>query len=620
MMERFTLAQGRRGLIAAALGLTLVLGACGGGGSDGDDSSTPPPPAGVDSGSLMIGITDADGDFLRYAVAIQSITLERSDGAVVEALPNASTIDLAQFVEVTELLSTLTVPVGTYTAAHFTIDYSAADVAVEQNGEAVDAVVVDVAGEPLATVDVDVAFDNAEQLVITEGVPAMLEVDFDLEASNTVDLTTTPPTVTAEPFLIATVQAADGKLLHVAGPLQAADADDATYTIDLRPFHRAGGAFGEATVQVDDSTTYEIDGTSYSGQEGLDALAALPEGTPTLAEVTLDVESRTLDGVNVLAGSSVPGATLDAVEGWITARDGDVLHVRGATFVRESGDISFGDDVELTLAADVSVRQLGNPDAALDASALSVGQHVTAMGTLNLDDPELATMEASIVRMKETHVSGDVVEVQPESLVVGLEAIDVRSPSNFDYTGTGTSGDTDADPAAYEIATGSLDLADIPVGTPVRVFGFVAPFGAAPPDFMAQSVVDVTATAWRMDVRWPEGSTAAFASLEAGAIVLDLSDPALGEIHWLRHGGVFTDLLDLPASPAITASESTEETGSYGILQDGVVQVYESFAAFAEDLTARMDGSVEIRRMHAVGAYDEGGNTFAAERVAVQLE
>lgn len=624
MMDRFTFATWRRGALAAALVAALSLGACGGS-SDGDDDggNAPPPPGGVDSGTLMIGITDADGDFLRYAVEIEQITLERDDGAVVEALPNASTIDLAQFVDVTELFSTLSVPIGTYSAAHFTIDYSNADIAVERDGETVEAVVVDANGDPLTTVDVEVNFDAESQLVVAQGVPAIMQVDFDLAASNTVDLETTPVTVTAEPFLLATVEAADGKTVLVTGPLTGADASDGTYSINLRPFHRSSGAFGEATVVVDEETTFEIDGQAFTGQEGLDALAELPEGTPTIAEVTLDVENRTLLGENVLAGSSVPGADLDAVEGWVTSRDGDVIHVRGATFVRETGELSFGDDVDITLAPDVVVRQFGNFEAELDASAISVGQRVTAMGTLNLDDPELATMDASIVRLKDTHVSGDVTEVGSGSIVVDVEAIDVRDPSNFDFTGTGASAGTDADPDAYEIDTGSLALEGIEVGTPVRVFGFVSPFGVAPPDFVASSVTNVTETAWRMDVRWPEGSTAAFATLESGAIVLDLTDPALGPVHYLRHGGVFTDLLDLAGSPTITGPESAEESAAaptYGIWQDGVVQVFDTFDAFVADLTARLDGSVEIRRMHAVGAYDEGTNTFAANRIAVQLQ
>jgi Domain of unknown function (DUF4382) len=613
MMELFSFARGRRSGIAAALGLSVLLSACGGGSS----SDSGPTVGQNDQGTVMIGVTDADGDFLRYAVAVQSITLDRSDGATVETLPAAVTTDLAQFVDLTELFSAKTVPAGTYTAAHLRLDYSNADIAVEQNGEAVEANAVDADGNPLGVVDVDINFASLSRLVVRPNLPALLAIDFDLAASNSVDLTTSPPTVTAQPFLLASVNPADGKTLHVAGPLQSADASGSSYEVDLRPFHRHDGAFGNVTVQVSDSTTYEIDGTAMTGADGLAALAQLPADTPTLAEVTLNASDRALEAVNVLAGSSVPGADLDAVEGWVTSRDGDVVHVQGATLVRTSGELSFGNDVEVTLAPDVVVHEAGNPDAALDATAISVGQHVIAGGALNMDDPEQITLDASAVRLMETHVSGTVNVAQAGSLELSLDAIDTRAPSSFDYTGTGTSADMDADPQAYEVDTGSLTLANIAAGTPVRVFGMVMPFGAAPPDFQARTVEDVTDAAWRMDVSWPDGSTAAFASLEAGAIVLDLSDPALG-VDRLRRGGVFTDLTTLPAAPSIVGN--ADGHGMYGIWQDHSVQVFLDYGRFVQELTNRMDGSTQIARMHAVGSYDEGSNSFAAQRLAVLLQ
>jgi len=152
----------------------------------------------------------------------------------------------------------------------------------------------------------------------------------------------------------------------------------------------------------------------------------------------------------------------------------------------------------------------------------------------------------------------------------------------------------------------------------VRVFGFVAPFGAAPPDFLARTVANVTDAAWRLDASWPDGSSAAFASLESGGIVIDLSDPALTGVHTLRRGGVFTDLMDLPASPAI--GPSADGRGIYGIWQNGEVQVFLDFDRFTEALTSRMDGSTLVRRIHVVGDYDEGANSFAADRMAVILD
>ena len=621
------------GWTAAALVMALMLGACGGGGSDADSPDTGASGCSnsADCGEVMVGITDADGDFVRYVVSIESMTLERTDGAIVNTMPDSATIDLAQFVDVTELLSTATVPQGTYRTAHLRIDYTNADVAVERDGGEVAAQVVDSNGDPLGVVDVDISFDALSRLVVRPGIPALLAIDFDLAASNTVDLTTTPVTVTAEPFLLADVNAADGKELHVAGGLQSADMADGTYRVQLRPFFRRAGDSGEATVTVTDETTYEVDGTPYTGADGLAAIADLADGAPTFANVTFDADDRALVATSVLAGSSVPGSDLDAIDGLVTSRDGDVLQVHGATLIRASGDVSFGADVEVTLASDLIVRQSGNPEADLDASAISVGQHITASGELNTDSSNAVTMQASHVRLLETHVSGDVQSVDPGALVVGLDAVDVRSPSMFDFTGTGIDAGSDADPSAYEIDSGSIDLAGIAAGTPVRVFGFVAPFGSAPPDFQARTVEDVTNAAWRMDLNWPDGSTEAFASLGSGSaeedasIVLNLSDEALGHIHVLRRGGVFTDLLTLPASPLIVAGAdvATPEGRApriYGIFQNGEVQLFLDFARFTEELANRMDGSVAVVRFHAMGSYDEGNNTFAAQRVAILLQ
>jgi hypothetical protein len=615
-MEQLINAQGRRALLVAALGSALLLGACGGGGSD-DDGATESPPV-SDNGTVMIGLTDADGDFIRYAVTVESLSLERQDGNMVETMPASVTTDLAQFVNVSELFTSATVPQGTYTSAHLRINYSDADIAVEREGETVEAVVVDGNGDPLTTVDVEITLDNLANLVVRPGVPALMQIDFDLAASNTVDLTTTPITVTAEPFLLATVSPADGKIVYVAGQLNGADSSDTSYSVDLRPFHRRDGRFGDVTLQVTDATTYEIDGTPYTGADGLAALAEMPEGTVTLAEVTVDATDDELEAVTVLAGTSVPGASLDAVEGLVTARDGDVLHVRGATLVRESGDVSFSDDVEVTLNADVIVRQQGEPDALLDATAISVGQRIIAGGELSPESSTAATMTASNVRLMETHMSGTASTVESGVLVMDLEAVDARATDSFDFTGTGASPETDADPANYEIDTGSLSLSGIESGTPVRVFGFVAPFGAAPPDFSARSVADVSEASWRLDASWADGSSAAFSSLEAGGIVLDLSDPALGPLHTLRRGGVFTDMLTLPASPSIVAS--ADGRGIYGIWQNGEVRMFLDFGRFVEALTNRMDGSTLVGRVHAVGDYDEGANTFAADRMAVILE
>jgi hypothetical protein len=617
-MERSILARSYGG-IAASIGITLFLAACGGGSDSGSDLSSSPTGCSnaADCGGVMIGITDADGDFVRYAVAIDSLTLDRQDGAEVETLPASVTIDLAQFTDVSELFTSATVPRGVYTGAHLRIDYSNADIAVERGGETVAAIAVDANGDPLTTVDVDVTLDQLSRLMVQPGAPVLLGIDFDLAASNSVDLTTTPVTVTAQPFLLAQVSPADGKVLHAAGGLISTDTSNDSYAMHLRPFYHHTGDFGEVTLHVDDTTTYEINGTSYSGADGLAALAALPAGTPTLAKVIESVADQALNATNVLAGSSVPGAELDAVEGWVSGRDGDVLQLHAATVVPNGGTVTFANDFEVQLAADVTVRESGSLEDTLDASAISIGQRIVASGSLG--DTASNSLQASGVRLLETTVSGEASSVQSGQVVMNVDAFDFQSPVNFSFSGTGSSVDTDADPTAYEIDTGTLPLTDIAAGAPLHVVGMVAPFGAAPPDFLARTVIDVSGAAWRLDIGWPDGSMAPFMTLEPGSIVLDLSDPAIGNIHVLRRGGVLTNLETLPASPAIVPARPTN-LGIYGILQNGDVQVFLDFDRFVTELTTRLNNSGSVLRMHAIGSYDEGANSFGAQRITVQLQ
>ena len=88
-----------------------------------------------------------------------------------------------------------------------------------------------------------------------------------------------------------------------------------------------------------------------------------------------------------------------------------------------------------------------------------------------------------LVRMQLTHVAGTVVSTQPGELTLDLAAIDGRLPGIFDSNGTGVSSDVDAEAAHYQVATGPLALGGLTAGQPAAAFGFVTPFGKAPPDY-----------------------------------------------------------------------------------------------------------------------------------------
>jgi len=96
--------------IAIAL---LTLAACGGGGGGGPVSQVPAPTQGCSAatcGTLFVGLTDADGDFLSYSVDVVSLTLERANGDTVETLPVRQRVDFAELVDLTEFVTAATVP------------------------------------------------------------------------------------------------------------------------------------------------------------------------------------------------------------------------------------------------------------------------------------------------------------------------------------------------------------------------------------------------------------------------------------------------------------------------------------------------------------------------------
>src|SRR5262245_6234466 len=271
-----------------------------------------------DCGSLLIGITDADGDFLSYSVDVVSLTLTKADGTVVEALPLRTRVDFAQLVDLSELVTAATIPNGAYVEGTMRLDYTNADVSVEVNGEPRAATVVGEDGQPLGTVDVQIMLDNRNHVVIAPGRPALLQLDFDLSASHTVDTTTAPVKAVAEPFVVASVEPVDEKEMRVRGPLLRVDPAASSYLIDLRPFNLRDGRLGRFTVHTTSSTDFEIDGETFTGSAGLDALARLGAGAATAAFGTLDVSNRSFTAVRVHAGSSVPGSQFDVLGGNVT--------------------------------------------------------------------------------------------------------------------------------------------------------------------------------------------------------------------------------------------------------------------------------------------------------------
>jgi len=204
-----------------------------------------------------------------------------------------------------------------------------------------------------------------------------------------------------------------------------------------------------------------------------------------------------------------------------------------------------------------------------------------------------------------------VVQVSP--LILDLQSFGRVPAGRFNFAGTGT---PNADPDNYKIDTGSLTLAGIDVGAPVRVRGFVAPFSAAPPDFDAVTVLNASAMPAGLGINWTfPGSTAAFPALEAGEIVVDLDNPQLGALHHVRRGGVFTDLTTLGGDLTVVPAER----GRYALVEHGVVTVFGNFPDFSTALAQRMGGGSRAWILGAGGRFDDATITFTAPGAAVIL-
>ena len=576
-----------------------------------------------EEGVVDIGLTDAAGDFLSYAVDVTSLTLTKADGTAVQTLPQRTRIDFSQLVDLTEFVTGATIPSGTYVSATLQLDYSGADIEVDSGtGSPVKvppANIRDNRGNPVTTMSMTVKLDNARQLVIAPLVPSLLDLDFNLAASNLVDMSTpASPVVTVNPLLVADVNPDTPKPHRIRGPLDSVDPQAGSFTLILRPFNLLQGDHGRLTFLTDNNTIFEIDRTSYAGSAGLTALAAKPRLTATVAIGTLDLAARRFTATEVLAGSSVPFGTSDALTGNVIARSGNVLTVKGAELVRSSGTLIFGDTVAVTVGSGTKVvgQGAGMVGVPLGFNSISVGQRVTVLGTLT--GPAAMDATAGLARLLVTQVNGTVNGVAGSTVAMTLARIDGRPIGLFNFTGTGTAPGTDANPNSYQVAAGALSLAGISTGTPLRVRGFVQPFGqaTASDDFHAITLIDTSNAPATLVVGWPLLEATPFSSYATGGMTVNLTGAGL--LHDIFRGGVDTQL-SVSDAPIVNAADPARGLFVIGI--DGTVQVYTQLSAYQTALQADLAAGRKARGFVAFGGpYVDATKTLTAGAMAAVLQ
>jgi len=609
------------GLILAVLSLlTAGITGCSSAGSTYTNSA--------EDGEIVISMTDIAGDFSSYTVDVLSLNLKKANGAEVTTLPLSTRIDFSQYTEMTEFLTAATIPSGTYVAATLTLDFQNADIWVEnENGENVQVFkYLDENEDPFTILEVTVELEGENGLTVLPGNPAHLMLDFDLQASNQVNFDDpADPILTVAPFIVAEVDRTHPNKIHrIRGLLDTVNEDENTFSVILRPFYCAlpesHRLFGIRTVTTDDDTVFHINGVAYESLEGLEVLGGLDQLTPVVALGSLKFNPLRFEAWEVYAGTSVPGTGFDVVSGWVINRTDDTLTVKGASLFRYGSSVVFNDEIMVQVADTTVVsRQISINTYSKDD--ISIGQHIAAFGTLIDLDPENPELDATdgYVRMMITPVRGTVVSVDEghpvAQIILDLQSIGKFSVENYNFTGTGPTSEEDADPDNYEIYTGSMDLSGFAADTPVKLKGFVEPFGMAPPDFSAASLIDVTGLDAFLRVNWLPPTNIPFSEMSAEGLTINLE--GTGRWHNLGRGNVLTDLYDLPTAPIIAPDEDGQ--GRYVLKYEGITEIHTVFEDFVQSLEELLEKGYTVRMTNATGQFDDDTSVLTAYRVEISF-
>ena len=601
-------------LLIAFLIISL-LSAC----KHSDDVST-------ENGEVTISLTDAEGDFTNYTVDVVSLSLTKANGTTVEMIPEEFRIDFSQYVEMTELLTTASAPTGIYTSASMILDYTNAEIYVEtSNGDSQQAASIkDEDGNEISNIEVSVNLEDKDQLIIRRGVPALLGLDFDLKTTNAVEFDDDNNAhIIVSPTLTASLEVDENKVHRVRGPLHSVNLEENNFKLHIKPFFKKMRSiekhFGKVTVNASDETVFDINGDAYTGTAGLEQLNLLDKLTGVIAKGTINFSTREFIASEVYAGTSVPGGDMDGLTGSVISRNGNQVLVKGATLQRSSGDVSFKNEVNVILDDTTVVRKQGD-SANYTIDEISIGQSVTVLGTLDSSttNPEIDATQG-YVRLNVSEFSGTVVtesQTTDYSLALDILRVNKQNVDLFDFTGTGSSPEFDADPEFYEIDTGSLNTSSLQMNQALKIRGFVTPFGQAPADFVAKSVINPGTLKARMHTNWSPSSNTAFSEVTNSKITLDFSN--VGKFHHIGRRHQRYDLTELNTSFSLIPNSSTN--GIFVIAMPNSKTAYTSFAKFTDDLNQHIVEEKKVSRIKANGLFDSTQGEMTSSHIIVILK
>ncbi len=632
------------------LGLLLATGlaACSSGGSGGDSAANAGGTSSADTSTQACGncgtalmtmsSSSSSSNFLSYIVNIVSLTLTSANGTVVQTVPVTTQVDLAQLVNLSEILSAAQIPAGRYVSAAITLDYSDATIVVNNgtsSGVTIPAseIINGATGNPLVSpnsqVTLTLSLGDNNQLVITPNVVADLALNFNLDASDTISPSTSAPTsVTVNPVLTASLAPDTTRQTRLRGPLVSVNTTAASYVVDVRPFNDFNNTSGQVTVDTSSTTTYSINGTSYTGSAGLTALAGLAAGTLTVTYGSWDLSTQTLTADTVLAGSSVAGMSQTTIEGAVLSISGDTLTLAsGLAFRPGFAGMSFLPQVTVTVGSSTSVTEQGQ-SGTFSTADISVGQQLQVSGTLSTSSGT-ASLDATSgsALLLPTPLTGTVSAIGTDQVTLNLATLDGRAASSFTFTGTGTSSSTDATAAAYTVAVPSaLSTSSLSVGAPASFTGFVAPFGTAPPDFMASTLISYAQASGWLNVGWASpGTTAPFSTLTGSQLAISQATLQSAAVDVVRIAASVTlnpSTLSggLQLVPDSSATSQTFQAFAIVHRESWNVDNYSSFDDLATALASDLNGTTTALQVTAYGPYDASTGVLSADQLIVVLD
>jgi hypothetical protein len=658
----FTLRGAWGRLLAALMGLALLaLAACNG------------------TAVVTMTSTASTDNFLAYRVGLVSVQLQGSGGkSGLTVLPASTTVDFATLTDVSEVLGASPVSKGTYTSALVTLDYSSTQI-VYDNGSlnGVTLTPVGANGKALGQVQITVTLDPSNSFSVSSKGASQLAMDFNMAASNVVDLSNN--TVMVTPMIAASALPIDSKLVRIRGPLvnvaaiSAATAISTSFTMDAAPFNSTTSGKGPLLIVPSDTATYEINGTESTGSAGLGQLAALGTGSLAVAYGTLTAadqtttsyaatttygtanttttSSVTFSATQILGGSSVQGAGLDRVSGTVSARSGNTITVEDGTLVGADGSESFiGGTTAIIMGPNTLITVFGQDGSEINSlQQVSVGSSIDAFGVLTGQSSDNATLDASAghVRLDNTTASGVVTAQGSNILNLNLSFLGGRTVAALDFNGSGAS----ANPYVVNTATGNtaitgstaigstaigntatgytatgytttgpLDLSNATAGAPVIVTGQTSSFGTPQPNFTALTLLDPTTIQAELVVDWGTGTPSPFTTYNSTAIDLDVRNSSIGVRHEIQIGAQLINIVALTSDPLISPNATASASVfAIGHAASSTIENFNTYAAFIAQLQTELNGSTLATGMTATGQYTASSSSFVATSITLFL-